>query len=182
MTDRNQNIVDNLSQVAHDIIDFILKSHPTIREQNKHIAELATIMKDIEDEYNKPILTSWSMLYRVYRQYAADQGIVHTETPCLDDQILILEVITHFFKNGAHDSSSANLILLDLLLDKVNKYVPLENDERLNRVSEINKTILLGIKLALRNAFIQHAKDRLTAFRPQVNADAKVIKLSAVKK
>lgn len=175
-------VVDDLIQVAKDMIDFILKSHNSIRDQNRHIAELSTIMKEIEDEYNKPLLTSWSMLYRVYRQYAADQGILYTEIPSLDDQILILEVITNFLKNTACDSRSGNLILMDWLLAKLSKYAPVENDERFAFTTDIRETIVLGIKLALRNAFIQQAKETLASYKSQIALSPNVVSLNAMKK
>lgn len=181
MTVRKQRMLDDLSQVAQDIINFILKPHLSLREQNKHISGLAAIMKEIEDEFGKPILTSWSMLYRVYRQYATEQGMMYTEVPSLDDQILILDVITHFLKHGTYEVTNAHILLLDLLIEKVNKYLPLDSDERLTEVAEIKETLCLGIKLLLRNAFIQHAKERLASFKPQINPNTNIINLNTLR-
>lgn len=180
MTNKNQARIERLSVVANDMIDFILKSHPNIREQNKHIAELALIMKEIEDEYHQPILTAWSMLYRIYRQYTKNFSSI--KKPTLDEQLLILEVITHFLKHAAKETSSANLILLDFLLAKINQHDVLILEEKfLFASAKVKDSILLELRIALRNVFIYQANKTLARHR-KANHEANVIKLNFARK
>lgn len=176
------NVLDHLSQVAEDLTTFILKRHATNLEQNQHMAQLAMIMKIVEDEHQKPILAWWSTLYRLYRKHMQEEPLSNKTRPLIDNQLLMLDVISSFLKKWSHESSAANILLLDLLLVQLNQYERLEEDARLlNIESNVRGTIVYGIKLALGNLFISTSRKALTHYKKNVNSTFNIIELISKK-
>lgn len=170
-------IADHLEEAAKDLVSYVLKQHKTTTEQNAHIAQLASIMKDIEDRFNEPLLSWWSNLYRFYRQHFLELAPARKLYASLQEQYLILDVITDYLQKTSCHTDVSNTALIELLIKKVDKYQALECDERFATIPmPAREAAILGIKLVLGNLFIQHAKSASENFRRRTSLHFKIVR------
>ena len=172
---RTLRITDDLKQVAQDLVDYILKSHEDAEQQKRHKVQLQTVMDKVGIAYNQPFSSWWYILYQFYRQRS--QEIIATQQMLRDapEQLLILDILAGFLQKGGCDSTSANTILLNDLIQKLDKYEALEVDIRFSTLGESKKNIMLmGIRIALRDLFVTRAKETLKSYADIAEADMKM--------
>lgn len=170
-------IADHLEEAAQDLVNFVLKQHKSQADQNKHIACLASIMKDIEDRFNEPLLSWWSSLYRFYRQHFIELSPTRQLYASMQEQFLILDVITDYLQKTSCHTDVSNAVLVELLIKHVGKYQDLDCDERFATIPEpAREAALLGIKLVLGNLFIQRAKTASENFRRRTALHFKIVR------
>lgn len=175
LDDKVLKIADHLDEAAQDLVNYILKTFKSVAEQNKHIADLASIMKEIEDQFNEPMLSWWSSLYRFYRQHFVELTPTRQLFASTQEQFLMLDVITDYLqKRNIHNT---NPILMDMLLQQLGKYQTLEEDDRFATIPPAaREAAILGIKLVLTNLFIQRAKQASETFRRRTSLHFEIVR------
>lgn len=172
MKDDPLTYAQQLSIIASEIINFILKSHGNARDKNKHIASLAAMMKEIEDEYNAPLLMSWSKLYQSKRRQSLTS--FQPEKQTLNEQLLILQTMTDFMKADCPQTISAKLTLIEYLLKQVQCAMYLKIDLGLLSDREHHQKII-NCYLSLSNLFILKAKKVLAQSNSTARRSAEII-------
>ena len=171
---RKLKIADNINQIAEDIIHLILKSHASLEENLKHKAELAAILKIVNAEYNAPLMTWQYLFYQFYRLRTQDISET-TQRFCEgEEQLFMLDVITDFLKKGACDSTSANTILLNELIKKLDQYEALDCDERFEILASANQAALMGIRITLRDVLVRRARETIDDYTKIAEANLKI--------
>lgn len=160
-------IANNIDQVAQDIISYIFPYLKSPAEKRRHRNQLSAIFQEVLVQYQAPLIAIPFISYietHYVNPYFRQRSLEIAATGRLikesedDERHIILHAITLMLEHGKCESTSANTLLLDLLIKQLNKYEPINEDERFANGSWKAYGSRLGIRETLRDAFVKKAK------------------------
>lgn len=160
-----QHIVDNLTQVADDMIAYILQASDDEKQRLQHRDEVAAILKKVEDQYNAPTssyLSPTAWVLWMTRSRAAELQTAKDNVNSIapkDTTLGMLESITRLLEKGGVEATSANTTLLNELVAKLKKY------EALDKEADLTPELQTTIRKRLRLIFVAKAHKELNEYR-----------------
>lgn len=184
MANGRVKIANNIEQVAQDIINYIFPYLKSPAEKKRHRNQLSKIFEEVLNEYQKPLIDLPVLAYiekhylnPYFRQRSLDieaTGKIIQESED-NERHIILQAITLLLEQGKCESTSANTLVLDLLIKQLDKYEPIDEDERFASAGWKAYGSRLGIRETLRDSFVKKAKVILENWEKERKEKNKVV-------
>ncbi|EKD71977.1 MAG: hypothetical protein ACD_46C00041G0001 [uncultured bacterium] len=183
-------VSDNLTQVAQEIIGFILKKSTTYEEEINHRDELLVILSSVSQQYQKPsyqlpiisAIETYFMSSNRTRSMELFNAAKEIGSAYPGDTLKFLEVFTTLLKSGQFYGTSANTHLLDEFVKRLIKYESIEQDPRFRDLGWNEDASKMAIRIALRDVLVRKADVTLSNYKKANEANIKINKVELPKK
>ncbi len=167
MSTSRKQMRDNLEEAAGNLMEYV--SSESLRQ------ELIEDMRRVYEEYNAP-REKWffGYIYRLYRRRAGDITLATKKLEDNASETDGLEIIANYFKTGAWNETSANSILMRILVEKVEKLYKYDhNPLDLEQLKRLNTLFVRQVNVRIKeNLFFEMGrKDRRNEIDDIHNAD-----------
>lgn len=159
MTQR-KDVASNPDQAAQDLMVYLL-TYRDDSEKHKLQAELNAILMLAQSEYAGESMSYFKQYFvypvsRVRRNELAEA--ITSLKGCSEEQFARFIIIVDLLTNGACKSTSLNTIILDKLLAATGKYLPINEDKRLDATGSLSNDARENVREIVKGLFIEKAK------------------------
>jgi hypothetical protein len=193
MTITRIKIGNDVGQVAQDIINYIFSYHKKPADRENHRKALISIICRVKQQYSSAqvdvIVIAWlerHLIHPFSRHRHAELDDAQKTLQDNANQLTICEMIVGLLEHGECESTSVNTFLMNELIAILNKYEPLQEDERLTTLGGHAYGALLGVRAMLRDELVKKGtaliQERKAALATQKQAEIKTVAKQTIDK